>query len=104
MKWTSALSVEDAKGVEIDGFSGRQAYLSREVPAITLKNVSDVMIRDSKAAEGTATFLKLSGADSHDICLFGNDLRQAKLAIQVDPDVEKWGVQGLDNFMPPVGP
>ena len=98
--WTSALSVEDARGVEIDGFSGRQAYLGRDVPAISLKNVSDVMIRNSRAPEGTATFLKVSGPDSRDISLFGNDLRKAKVAIQLDPDVEKAAVDTLDNFMP----
>lgn len=98
--WTSALSLEDAQGVEIDGFSGRQAYPGRDVPAITLKNVSNVMIRDSKAPEGTATFLKVSGPDSHHIALFGNDLRNAKSAIELDSDVAKGAVQTLDNFMP----
>ncbi len=98
--WTSAVYIEDARGVEIDGFSGRQAYVGRDVPAIALKNVCDVMIRDSMAPEGTATFLKLSGLDTHDISLFGNDLRKAKVAIQLDPEVEKPAVQALDNFMP----
>jgi hypothetical protein len=99
-KWTSAISVEDAKGVEIDGFCGRQAYLGRDVPAIVFKNVSDAMIRDSKAPEGTATFLKVTGHDSHGISLFGNDLRKAKAPIQLDTDVAKDAVQALDNFMP----
>jgi len=65
-----------------------------------LKNASDVMIRDSKAPEGTATFLKVMGPDSHDISLFGNDLRHAKVPIQLDTDVQKGAVQTLDNFMP----
>ena len=99
-KWQSALSIEDAAGVEIDGFNGRQAWVGRDVPAIALKNVSDVMIRDSKAPEGTATFLKVAGHDSHDISLFGNDLRKAKVPIQLDADVEKGAVETLDNFMP----
>jgi hypothetical protein len=100
-KWQSAISIEDADGVEIDGFSGRQAWRGRDVPAIVLKNASDVMIRDSKAPEGTATFLKVIGHESHDISLFGNDLRKAKVPIQLDTDVDKGAVQTLDNFMPP---
>ncbi len=99
-KWQSAISIEDGEGVEIDGFNGRQAWVGRDVPAIALKNVSDVMIRDSKAPEGTATFLKITGPASHDISLFGNDLRKAKVPVQLDPDVEKNAVQTLDNFMP----
>jgi hypothetical protein len=99
-KWSSAISVEDATGVEIDGFNGRQAYLGRDVPAISFKNVSDAVIRDSKAPEGTATFLKVAGPDSHDISLFANDLRKAKVPIQLDTDVAKSSVQTLDNFMP----
>jgi hypothetical protein len=98
--WQSAITIEDADGVEIDGFNGRQAWVGRDVPAIALKNTSDVMIRDSKAPEGTATFLKVTGHDSHDISLFGNDLRKAKVPIQLDPEVDKGAVQTLDNFMP----
>ena len=99
-KWQSAITVEDAVGLEIDGFNGRQAWPGRDVPAIDLKNVSDVMIRDSKAPKGTATFVRVSGQHSHDISLFGNDLRRAKVPIQLDADVAKGAVQTLDNFMP----
>jgi hypothetical protein len=99
-KWQSAISVEDAQGVEIDGFNGRQAWVGRDVPAIVFKNVSDAMIRGSEAPEGTATFLKVAGPGSHDISLFGNDLRQAKTPIQLDTEVPKTAVQMLDNFMP----
>lgn len=98
--WQSAITMEDVTGVEIDGFNGRQAWVGRDVPALSLKNASDVMIRDSKAPEGTATFLKVSGHDSHDISLFGNDLRKAKVPVQLDSDVDKGAVTTLDNFMP----
>jgi hypothetical protein len=99
-RWQSAISMEEVEGVEISGFNGRQAWLGRDAPAIVLKNVSDVMIRDSKAPEGTATFLKVVGHDSHGISLFGNDLRQAKVPIQLDANVDKNAVQTMDNFMP----
>ena len=99
-KWQSAIFMEDAEGVEIEGFNGRQAWVGRDVPAIVLKNVGDAMIRDSKAPEGTATFLKVTGHDSHDISLFGSDLRKAKVPVQLAADVDKEAVQTMDNFMP----
>ncbi len=98
--WQSAITIEDAAGVEIDGFNGRQAWVGRDVPALVLKNVSDAMIRDSQAPEGTSTFLEVAGDESHDISLFGNDLRKAKVAIRQDADVKKGAVTTLDNLMP----
>jgi polygalacturonase len=99
-KWTSAISIDEAANIEIDDFTGRQAYLGSDVPAIVLKNVDGAMIRDSKAPEGTATFLKITGAESQNITLFGNDLRLAKVPIQFDSDVQKTVVTAMDNFMP----
>ena len=61
--WQSAITIENAAGVEIDGFNGRQAWVGRDVPALVLKNVSDAMIRDSQAPEGTSTFLKVAGRE-----------------------------------------
>ncbi len=98
--WQSAITIENAAGVEIDGFNGRQAWVGRDVPALVLKNVSDAMIRDSQAPEGTSTFLEVAGDESHDISLFGNDLRKAKVAIRQDADVKKGAVTTLDNLMP----
>jgi hypothetical protein len=99
-KWRSAIHMEEVDGVEIDGFEGRQAKLGAEVPSVQLTNVSDVMIRASKAPEGTGAFLKISGSDSHGVTLFGNDLRKAKVAIQLDSGLENRVVTEMDNFMP----
>lgn len=99
-KWRSAIRMEDVTGVEISDFSGRQAKDGADVPAIYLNNASDVMIRDSQAPAGTTTFLEIAGHDSHDITLFGNDLRKAMMAVQLDADVDKSAVTAMDNFMP----
>jgi hypothetical protein len=99
-KWRSAIHLEEVDGVVIDGFQGRQAKLGAEAPTLDFVNVKDVMIRDSKALEGTTTFLEVTGHDSHDISLFGNDLRKAKVPLQLDSDVDKGVVTTLDNFMP----
>ena len=99
-KWRSAIHLEEVDGVVIDGFQGRQAKLGAEAPTLNFVNVKDVMIRDSKATAGTGTFLKVTGQDTHEVTLFGNDLRKAKVAVQLDADVDKSAVQMLDNFMP----
>ena len=99
-KWQSALDLENVQGVELDGFTGRQAWPGNGFPAIAFDNVSDAMIRDSRAAEGTGVFLRISGQKSGDICLFGNDLRKAKVPYQVAADATGAKVTALDNFMP----
>ncbi len=99
-KWTSAISIEQAANVTIDDFTGRQAYVNTDVPAVVLKDVNGAMIRNSTAPEGTGTFLKVTGTDSKNITLFGNDLRLAKTAVQLDSGLEKSIVTQMDNFMP----
>ena len=99
-KWRSAIHLEDVDGVVIDGFEGRQAKRGAEAPTLDFVNVKDVMIRDSKAPEGTETFVKVEGHDSSEVTLFGNDLRKSKAAVQLDTDVSKNAVTTLDNFMP----
>jgi len=99
-KWQSALDLENVRGVELDGFTGRQAWPGKDDPAIAFVNVSGAMIRDSKAAEGTGTFLKIGGKESGDICLFGNDLRKAKVAYQIAPEATAARVTAMQNFTP----
>jgi hypothetical protein len=99
-RWRSALSLEEVDGAVIDGFEGRQAKLNAEAPSVQLTNVKDVMIRDAKATVGTGTFLKVTGPDSREVSLFGNDLRKAKVAVQLDSGVDKGVVTEMNNFMP----
>jgi hypothetical protein len=99
-KWQSALYLEDVQGLEIDGFAGRPAWPDRDDAAVVFKNVSDVMIRNSRAMEGTKTFLKVSGPESRDIVLDGNDFRKAKSPHQIDKDVKSNAVKEVDNVGP----
>lgn len=79
-RWQSALSFEDIKGLILDGVCARQAQDGASAPAILLRRVDDAVIRDCRAAEGTGTFLLLSGKGTRGIVLTGNDLRRAKTA------------------------
>ena len=100
-QWESALYFEDVNGLELDDFTGRQAWLGQDTPTVVFDKVTDAMVRNSRAVQGTTVFLKIQGAGSHNICLFGNDLRQAKVPYQLDNDIPREEIKVLDNFMPP---
>jgi hypothetical protein len=97
-KWRSALLVEDVNGLEIDGFSGRQAKTDSDTPAIEFNRVERAVIRNSRAADETSTFLGVSGKNSRDILLTGNDLRNAKKVTVLKSEVSKDAVQMLNNL------
>ena len=80
-RWQSALSVEDAKGLEIENFSGAPAFGGSEHPAIVLNRVQDGTIQNCTAQEGTRTFLGVKGRETSNILLRANDLRRALHAV-----------------------
>jgi len=79
--FSHGIQCENFRNLEIDGFQGRQAPKSGQTAAIALQHGSGVSIRNSQAAEGTATFLSLS--DVTDQRLFvNNDLAKARKAME----------------------
>ena len=99
-QWESALYFEDVNGLQLDGFTGRQAGLGKDLPAVVFDKVTDAMVRNSRAPQGTAVFLKVLGKGTRNIVLFGNDLRQAKVPYQLDKEISNEEVKVLDNFLP----
>jgi len=97
-RWRSALSIDDAKGVEIENFSGTPAVLGSDVPAIAFTKVEGALIRNSTVREGTKTLLGLSGPLISNIVLQGNDLRRAARSYTSSPDVPKNAVILLNNL------
>jgi hypothetical protein len=84
----------------VDGFSGKSAWPERNLPAIALDRVTNATLRNMDAVPGTNLFLKVAGADTHDIHLIGNDFHEAKVPYQLGPDVKAENVTALDNFLP----
>jgi hypothetical protein len=76
-KWQSALRVDDAQDLELNGFAGRPAQAG--VPAVRFTNVDGATVRDSNALPGTDIFLEIAGDRSRSIRLVGNDLSPAKI-------------------------
>jgi len=97
-KWKSALYFEDIQGLDLEGFSGRQAQAGTETPAVVLNQVQDAVIRNSKPKEGNSLFLEVSGNKSQAIVLTGNDLRKSKVPYRLDASVKSGEVAGVNNI------
>jgi hypothetical protein len=77
-KWQSALVLKNVSDFVIDSFSGRQGLKNGTAPAILLNNVSDGVVRESRASADTNVFIHLEGSDSKDIALRDNNVKNAK--------------------------
>jgi len=97
-KWESALSIQDVDGLQINGFTGNSAWPERGTPAVFLSEVGNATLREMVAPAGTNLFLKIAGANSHDIHLIENDFHEARTAYQVDPSVKPGSVVDVNNF------
>ena len=97
-KWQSALYFEDVNGLTLEDFVGGPARPQAGLPAVVLDRVEDAAILDSKARAGTQVFLKVKGPQSKRIYMVGNDLHNAAVAVQLDPNVKAGVVKAINNF------
>ncbi|WP_305728229.1 glycosyl hydrolase family 28 protein [Haloferax sp. Q22] len=81
--YRSGLACEDVDGLLVDGFVGRQAHRDDDAAAISLADTTDITVRNSRATEGTGTFLSLSNTDSERLFV-NNDLIDAADAGDVE--------------------
>ena len=76
-KWRSALTLKDVTGLELDNFTGRQGLKDGAAPVILLENVTDGILRNLRAADGSGTFMEFRGVGNKDLSADGNELRKA---------------------------
>jgi hypothetical protein len=95
-KWQSPLYFEEVKGLKVEGFTGVPA--KAEFPAVVLDQVEGASIVDSQAQPGTDLFLRVAGANSRDVVLFGNELHAAGAAFKVDEGVASDAVKATNNY------
>ncbi|WP_338036224.1 glycosyl hydrolase family 28 protein [Haloferax prahovense] len=81
--YRSGLACEDVDGLLVDGFVGRQAHRDDDAAAISLVDTTDITVRNSRATEGTETFLSLSNTDGERLFV-NNDLIDAADAGDVE--------------------
>lgn len=78
-KWQSALVLDEIQGLILDGITAGPAPGADAAPAVLLNQVDDAVVRNCRAAEGTGTFLLLTGEGTKDILFERNDCRKARL-------------------------
>jgi polygalacturonase len=88
-----AMIVDDVKDLTIDGF--RTDTVAGASPVIWLNNVADAFIRGSRTAIAK-TFLRVSGPDSKQVLLLGNDLTRVERRVEIT-DAPKSAVQETAN-------
>jgi hypothetical protein len=99
-KWQSALSVEDARGLEIDGFRARQARAGADAPAVLLRRVDGATFRNSAALDGTGLFLRIEGPGSRKVRLLANDLSSAVVPYSLGAGLSSAEVRLAGNLLP----
>lgn len=80
----SAISIDASNRVVLDDVA--PATTKAETAALAVANSSDLVLRNSRAAEKTGTFLTVSGAKSAGIILSNNDLARASRSIEMGKD------------------
>jgi polygalacturonase len=78
-QWRSALALDEVKDVTLDGVTAVQAPGADKAPALLMNLVETAVVRNCRAADGTGTFLLLTGSGTTDILLERNDFRKARL-------------------------
>lgn len=78
-KWRSALVLDEVEGLVLDGLTAGPAPGADTAPAVLFRQVEHAVVRSCQAADGTGTFLLLTGEGTEDILFERNDLRRARL-------------------------
>jgi hypothetical protein len=91
-KWASAAVFRNVQGLELDNFTGRQGRKSGTSPALLFENVAGALVRDSRAAPGSGTFLSIRGNASKNIRLRNNDLEEAQRPLEFENEAVKKAV------------
>ncbi len=93
--FTNAVMCEDFEGLDIEGFSGRQAARNAPDAVILLRRGAGVSIRGSAARAGAGTFLSLSEVSGRGLFV-NNDVAAARRAFSPGPS----GFTLFGNRMP----
>jgi hypothetical protein len=96
-RWRSALFLDEIRGLEVRGFTGRQAGTDGGA-AVVLNQVEDAVIRQGRAAGGTDVFIEVRGDRSRDIAVRENDLRNAAVPSRTAAGVRPGAVDIRDNL------
>jgi hypothetical protein len=94
-KWESALVMKNVSDFVIDSFMGRPGQKGGKFPAVLMEDVSEGIMRESQAVDGTATFLHIKGVHTKGIILRNNYLKKAVTAVTFENNTLKKSVEML---------
>jgi hypothetical protein len=89
-KWQSALRLDEARDVELNGFRGGGW---NGAPAVQFRNIEDATVKNARATPGTRVLLSVAGGQSHAIRMAGNEVDRSQTAYQVEADVPSGAVR-----------
>lgn len=95
--WKSSLYFEEVRRLDLDGFTGRGAWLEREEPAVVLNNVVDALVHNSRSPDSNPVFLKAMGRATRGLRLEDNDFRQVRSPVQASTEVPVGAVTTRQN-------
>ncbi len=88
-----AVVFSDVQGMTLRNLTARAE--AEAVSVIGMENVREALLTGCRAPKHASTFLKVTGRQSTDVSLAGNDLSGAKTALDVDPSLPKSAVEIL---------
>lgn len=86
---------EDVSDMVLDSLAAIQA--DGAVPIIRLHKVRDAIIRGCMPKKGTREFLRVTGADSGDIRMMGNDFSKVEKPVSLDASAAQDAVSAIGN-------
>jgi hypothetical protein len=89
-KWGSALYLNDVDDFDVEGFRGRHAHGGA---AIVAENTTRGVIRNSRAADGCATFLEVRGERTKGLSVFANETSAAGRKLVVTGGADQGAVR-----------
>jgi hypothetical protein len=94
-----ALIADDVSDLELDGFV--TSTVSGAQPVLWLHQVRGALLRGSRIGAHAEEFLRLSGSDTREVKLIGNDLANAARPLERSPEVSPTAAFETANGLPP---
>jgi len=93
-----ALLVQDSRELELDGVATRQPLA--DSPVVRLERCPGAIVRNSRAFDGTDTFLSVEPGELKDVVLEGNELGSAKKPAEEAATISNGNGSSLERVVP----
>ena len=95
--WQSGLVFNRVSNFRLRDISARQAHKAASSPAVSLTDCTNGIIGECMAQPGTGTFLSITGANTLDLMLHLNFLKNARVPLAQDKAVPKNAITNGNN-------